>query len=111
MGTKSSNRDIMIVLSYLGILAVIPLVVEKDDEEVKWHAKHGLVIFVAFIICAVFLNILAWVVPSEVSCFFGCVPWLVLMAASLIVAVLGIMKGLKGERLIIPGLSDFANRF
>ncbi len=40
----SSNRNVMIVLSYLWLLALIPLVVEKEDREVQWHAKHGLVL-------------------------------------------------------------------
>jgi hypothetical protein len=41
-GTPSSNRNVMILLSYLCLLALIPLVVEKDDKEVKWHANHVL---------------------------------------------------------------------
>ena len=45
-GAASPNRGIMLVLAYLGSLALIPLVVEKNDPEVQWHAKHGLVLFV-----------------------------------------------------------------
>src|SRR5918993_12910 len=43
----SSNRNVMIVLSYLWLLALVPLLTEKDDKEVQWHAKHGLVLMVA----------------------------------------------------------------
>src|SRR5436190_8527971 len=39
----SSNRNVMILLSYLWLLALVPLLTEKDDKEVQWHAKHGLV--------------------------------------------------------------------
>ena len=46
-GAPSSNRNVMIVLSYLWLLALVPLLVEKDDKEVQWHAKHGLVLMVA----------------------------------------------------------------
>ncbi len=45
-GAPSSNRNVMILLSYLWLLALIPLVVEKEDREVQWHAKHGLVLTV-----------------------------------------------------------------
>lgn len=48
--TPSPNRPIMIVLSYLWILALVPLLVEKRDAEVQWHAKHGLVLIAAEII-------------------------------------------------------------
>jgi len=40
----------MIVLSYLWVLAVVPLLLEKDDSQIQWHAKHGLVLMVAEII-------------------------------------------------------------
>ena len=46
-GAPSSNRTVMIILSYLWMLALIPLLVEKDDREVQWHAKHGIVLLVA----------------------------------------------------------------
>ncbi|MGB5515145.1 MAG: hypothetical protein WBP36_11520, partial [Thermoanaerobaculia bacterium] len=45
--SESSNRGVMIVLSYLWILALIPLLVDKDDKEVQWHAKNGLVLTAA----------------------------------------------------------------
>ena len=48
----------MIVLSYLGLLALIPLLVEKNDKEVQWHAKHGLVLLVAEIVLFIGLSIL-----------------------------------------------------
>ena len=37
----------MIVLSYLWPLALVPLLVEKEDAEIQWHAKHGIVLMVA----------------------------------------------------------------
>ena len=35
---------------YLGLLALIPLIVEKNDRDVQWHAKHGLVLLGVFFI-------------------------------------------------------------
>ncbi|HWN45039.1 MAG TPA: hypothetical protein VNW71_22640 [Thermoanaerobaculia bacterium] len=110
-GSVSPNRTIMIVLSYLGILAVIPLVAEKEDREVQWHAKHGLVLLVAEIIIAVVLGIIDSMIAFGTGCFFGCglsaIFWVVVM----VVHIIAIVKGVNGQRLIIPGLSDFANRF
>ena len=54
----SSNRNVMIVLSYLWLLALVPLLTEKDDKEVQWHAKHGLVLMVA--------ELFLWIVISIV---------------------------------------------
>jgi len=108
-GTVSPNRGIMLVLSYLGILAVIPLAVEKNDPEVQWHAKHGLVLFVAEFILFVVLGVITHVVP-----FLGCLTLVVSMILPLAILVLHIIlivKALNGERFMIPGLSEYANRF
>ena len=43
--TASPNRGLMVVLAYLWLLAIVPLLVEEQDPEVRWHAKHGLVLF------------------------------------------------------------------
>ena len=49
---SSPNRGVMIVLAYLWPLALVPLLVEKQDAEVQWHAKHGLVLMVAELVAA-----------------------------------------------------------
>ena len=110
-GYVSPNRSIMIVLSYLGILAVIPLVAEKEDREVQWHAKHGLVLLVAEIAISILISLAGGVLSfADFGCT-GCMASSVFWIIVLIVHILAIVKGLNGERLIIPGLSDFANRF
>lgn len=107
-GSVSDNRKIMIVLSYLGLLALIPLLVEKDDSEVQWHAKHGLVIFVAVIALSMALA-LASMIPG-VGCITGLL-WLGLWFAAFVVTIICIVKGLNGQRFMIPGISEFADRF
>lgn len=107
-GGESSNRTLMIVLSYLGLLALIPLLMEKEDQEVQWHAKHGLVLFGLWVILGVVLSALS-AVPV-----LGCLTILVslfLPIAALAVHIICIVKGVNGERFLIPGISDFANKF
>ena len=104
----SSNRTLMLVLAYLGILAIIPLVAEKNDREVQWHAKNGLVILVAEVALVVVFMILSHI-PGV-----GCLTLLMFPVLSLIflvVAIFGIYKAVNGQRLVIPALSDFADRF
>jgi uncharacterized membrane protein len=100
----------MILLSYLWLLALIPLVVEKDDREVQWHAKHGLVLTVAELIFWVAFNVLMVVVGPYLSCvvsLFGPIFGL----GFLILHIVAIIKGINGQRLIIPGISQYADRF
>jgi len=99
----------MILLSYLWLLALVPLLTEKDDKEVQWHAKHGLVLMVA----ELFLWIVISIVIGPLG-IFGCIAALftpLLGLGQLILHIMCIVKGINGQRLIIPGLSDFANKF
>ena len=112
-GTVSSNRNIMIVLSYLWLLALVPLLVEKEDREVQWHAKHGIVLMVAEVVIWIVLMILSTIISMAlpvIGCLFTLVPFAVWIGV-LIVHVMAIVKGINGGRLIIPGISEYANKF
>jgi uncharacterized membrane protein len=99
----------MLVLSYLGLLALIPLLVEKNDPEVQWHAKHGLVLFVAEFILFILINVLHFI--PVLGTIIGCMLTVVLPLGILVLHIVCILKAVKGERFIIPGISEFADRF
>lgn len=110
-GPVSPNRTIMLVLSYLGPLALIPLLMEKEDREVQWHAKHGLVLFVAELILIFAVSIATTALSFlDLGCT-GCLVSVVMPIAILILHIVCIVKAVNGQRFIIPGISDFANRF
>jgi uncharacterized membrane protein len=95
----------MLVLAYLGLLALIPLIAEKNDKEVQWHAKHGLVLTGLFLVIWVGISIISYMIPF----FFLLHPlvWLAWIAVS----ILGIVKAVNGQRLLVPGISEFADKF
>ena len=109
-GAPSSNRNIMIVLSYLWLLALVPLVVEKEDREVQWHAKHGIVLLIAEIILYAIVMMLQIVLGAFLGCLVASLGFFVWIGI-LILHIVAIMKGINGQRLIIPGVSEYANRF
>jgi uncharacterized membrane protein len=112
-GSVSQNRSIMIVLSYLWLLALVPLLVEKEDREVQWHAKHGIVLMVAEVVLWIAIMIVTGVL-SVVSGALGCVVSLLTMGlwlAILVIHVVAIVKGVNGGRLLIPGISEYASRY
>jgi len=103
----------MIVLAYLWPLALVPLLLEKDDAEVQWHAKHGIVLMLAelillfaYVATTMFISLATLGLGCALSIFivFG---WIAILG----VHVVAILKGINGERFIIPGISDYANRF
>ena len=102
----------MIVLAYLCPLALIPLLIDKQDAEVQWHARHGIVLAIAELIL-----LFAYIIVTSFVGFrtlgLGCVLTLFLIfawIAVLAVHVVAIVKGISGARLIVPGLSAYANR-
>ncbi|KAA0252400.1 DUF4870 domain-containing protein [Acidobacteria bacterium ACD] len=99
------GNQAMLVLSYLGLLALVPLLVEKNDREVQWHAKHGLVLTVLFVAVFVALNVMSVVIG-----FFWLLSPLVWLLW-LVVTVLAIVKALDGKRFLIPGISELADKF
>src|ERR1041384_3808219 len=82
---SSSDRTIFLILSYVGILSLIPLLAKKDDPEVQWHAKNGVVLFGAEVIWVIVRIILARI--PGVACgmvFVGCAVWLAFLALSIV---------------------------
>lgn len=109
----SDNRNLMIVLSYLGLLALIPLLVDKEDAEVQWHAKHGLVLFgveFAVMIGLMVIGGILGAVSGGLGCIFGLL-WPLFMLAILVVHIVCIVKGVNGKRFLIPGVSELVDRF
>lgn len=110
-GIVSPNRTIMIVLSYLWILALIPFLAEKEDREVQWHAKNGLLLTGAELLLWVALTMLSVATSAvDLGCT-GCMLQSILGIVLLVIRVVAIIKGVGGGRLHIPVLSDYTSRF
>lgn len=108
----------MIVLAYLWLLALIPLIVEKDDANIRWHARHGLVMTAAEVLLGLALIVtggLSGLAAIRIGYLLGIalgsmLTLLALLASVGVLAVhlLAIVKGINGGRLVIPGLSAYA---
>jgi uncharacterized membrane protein len=95
---------------------LIPLLVEKNDKEVQWHAKHGLVLLVAEIVLFIALSIIGAILGHIpligcLSAIVGIVLWFALMIGILIVHIMCIVKGVNGERFTLPYISEYADKF
>lgn len=99
----------MFILSYFGILALIPLLVEKEDSEVQWHAKHGLVLLGTWIVISIALMVLQ-MVPG-IGWILGCGIAPFLWLAILVIHIVCIVKAINGERFKLPVISDFADQW
>src|SRR5688572_33231418 len=96
-GAGGSDRTLMVVLSYLWILALIPLLTKKDDREVQWHAKNGIGILIGEIAIWIVITAISYAAPNLFGCgvsVISCVIWI----GFLVIRILAIVKGVAGQR-------------
>lgn len=92
---KVNNKNGLAALSYVWILCLIPLLGSKD-EFVKFHAKQGFVLFLIELV----LILVGWI---------PLVGWLASLIVVL-VAIIGIIKALNGERWEIPYVYNLSKK-
>lgn len=93
---------IYLVLSYLGLLALLPLFLVKDSAFVQWHAKQGLTLSVGMFVLFVVFN----VIP-----YLGCLVSGLLSIAWIALSIMAILRAFNGERWRIPVVSDLSEKF
>ena len=93
------NRTAMGVLSYIGILVLVPIIMAKDDPFVKFHIKQGLTLFI--------IDIILWVV-------IGSMFWRLYMIGQLlnlgifILAIIGIVNVVNDREQELPLIGSWA---
>jgi uncharacterized membrane protein len=105
---RSASPRAMLILSYLAFLGVIPLLFARDDSEVRWHARNGLLLFGTVVLIALVATVLGTLLPA-LGCLYAMLMFFVL-ALYAFVAILAIVKALDGQRLFVPGISRHASR-
>ncbi len=102
--TKKKEKDLTPVLSYIGILFLIPLLVSKDNAFAQFHVKQGLVLFIA----EVATMLIAWI--PVLGWFVGFITW-ILWIIWIILSFIGIMNVLGNKQVPLPIIGKFAERF
>lgn len=108
MAESRAWRSWMLVLGYLPLFGLIPLAASRNDREVRWHARNGLLLFASVVVVGAAATLIGVVVP-RLSCLYG-IAMLVVLVVYTVVVILAIVKALGGERLIVPGISSYADR-
>lgn len=88
----NTDSNLMAALSYCWVVSIVMMIIKKEDKFVMFHAKQGLVLFIASFI---------GVIP-----FLGWVIWIVVV----VLMIIGFIKALSGERYKIPVIGDLAEK-
>jgi uncharacterized membrane protein len=106
----SSDRTLMVILAYLGLLALIPYLTKKEDPDIHWHAKNGVGLLILDVVVWLVFLVVRLVLPASLlGCGIGvisCVVWLGILGLH----VYCIIQAAGGKRPRIPVVTDFAEK-
>ena len=104
------SGKLMALLSYIGLLALIPYFVEKENKYVRFHAIQGLNLLivnlvisaasfvVALVATIIFLiPIIGWIIGFLLYLVIGLIP-----VGTLVIAILGVVYSLQGNAKELP---------
>lgn len=102
------KNKIAAVLSYIGILFIVPLILAPDSKFARYHANQGLCLFIAEVIYGIISVILGWIlgfipiIGALIMLIIG-----LIRVVFLILSILGIVNAAKGEMKPLPVIGDF----
>ena len=88
------------LISYLGILCVIPVILKSKNDFIRFHARQGFVLFIAEIVFT-----LIWIIPF-IGWLVGFIGWIICFVFSLI----GLFKAITGQEWKMPVLYRFTKK-
>ena len=88
------------LISYLGILSLVPVVLKVRNEFSHFHMRQGLVLFIAEIVFT-----LIWVIPM-IGWIIGFLGWICCLALS----IAGIVNAIIGRKWQMPVISRFTDK-
>ena len=106
--TDVEKNKLMAVLSYLGILVVIPIIVAPDSKFVRYHANQGLMLLITSAVYGALMKILALVVS-----WIPIVGAIIVSLASLIgvvlfvFVILGVINAAQGKAKELPIIGGY----
>jgi uncharacterized membrane protein len=97
-----SNNTLMAILSYLGILIIVPFLTDaKNDPFVKFHIKQGLVLIISWVV-GMFIGVipvLGWILAPLFTIF------------NVVCLIIGIINASSGKQKELPLIGTIAKNF
>lgn len=90
----TSEEKVWGAVSYLWVVSLVALAARKENEFIRFHANQGALLFV--------ISLILMLIPG--------IGWLINIAVG-IVAIIGIIKALQGERWEVPVVGGMAKKF
>ena len=92
-----SKNKVFAILSYFGILFILPLICCKDSAYAKFHANQGLLIFLMEIVVGIVAGVIGAIIP-----LLGSILSLVISIMVFVFFILGLVSAVKGTMKPLP---------
>ncbi|MBI5369658.1 DUF4870 domain-containing protein [Candidatus Uhrbacteria bacterium] len=87
-------------IGYLGVLCLVPLLLEKQSAFAQHHGKQGLVLLIAWIVL--------WM--GNIIPVLGQIVWVIGSIVFIMVIILGMVNAFEGKLWEMPILGEYAKR-
>ena len=103
------NSKALSFLSYLGILFLIPMLVNKDSAYTKFHVNQGIVLFLTELAGGIAVGIVSFILAfiPVVGAIIGGLLYVVFSIGILILVILGIINAVQGKVVRLPLIGSF----
>jgi len=101
------------IIAYLWILFLVPLLGKKDNKFALYHAKQGLMFFIA--------TIVLWIAGAIISVIFAFIPfagwaisaiiWVLIWVFILVLFIVGIVNAATGKYAPLPVIGQIAEKW
>lgn len=97
----TSSEKFVSAIGYLGVLCILPLLLEKNSVFAQHHGKQGLALLIAWMIL--------WV--GNIIPVLGQIVWVIGSVVFIILIILGMVNAFAGRMWEMPILGRYAKRF
>ena len=115
----AADNKVMGILAYLGILVLVPIFAAKNSLFAKFHANQGLTLCIIGVVLFILNMILEWATRSTSYVWGIPVPthnwvytiWMIIYWVAcifiLVLAIMGIVNAVKGEKKELPIIGKY----
>lgn len=99
-----TNNKALAILSYIGILVLVPLLAAPNSKFARFHANQGLTLLITEIIgnvALVILRIVAYAIADPLGVIFSVITWLFSILV-FILLIIGIVNAAQGKAKELP---------
>ncbi|MBM5789970.1 hypothetical protein FJZ23_02710 [Candidatus Parcubacteria bacterium] len=97
----SPSQRLVSAIGYLGVLCLVPLLLERKSAFAQHHGKQGLTLLIAWLAL--------WI--GNIIPVLGQIVWMIGSLAFLILIILGMINAFAGRMWEMPVFGAYAKRF